>query len=126
MNLSLLYYYLCNNHFLISIIVYHTAMALCELGGKPFSVSNIFRLFEEYKAEIQKVIDVDIFSAFDFDQEHFEKLSHGLARYLDREVNLIKHIDPSLIGGVLIRAGDTVIDGSIMGRLAMLAEAMEL
>lgn len=47
MNLSLLYYYLCNNHFLISIIVYHTAMALCELGGKPFSVSNIFRLFEE-------------------------------------------------------------------------------
>lgn len=86
----------------------------------------IFRLFEEYKAEIQKVIDVDIFSAFDFDQEHFEKLSHGLARYLDREVNLIKHIDPSLIGGVLIRAGDTVIDGSIMGRLAMLAEAMEL
>ena len=86
----------------------------------------IFRLFEEYKAEIQKVIDVDIFSAFDFDQEHFEKLSHGLARYLDREVNLIKHIDPSLIGGVLIRAGDTVIDGSIKGRLAMLAEAMEL
>ena len=86
----------------------------------------IFRLFEEYKADIQKVIDVDIFSAFDFDQKHFEKLSDGLARHLEREVNLIKNIDPSLMGGILIRAGDTVIDGSIKGRLAMLAEAMEL
>ena len=86
----------------------------------------IFRLFEEYKADVQKVIDVDIFSAFDFDQDRFEKLSIGLARHLDREVNLVKHIDPSLMGGILIRAGDTVIDGSIKGRLAMLAEAMEL
>ena len=86
----------------------------------------IFRLFEEYKADIQKSIDVDVFSAFDFDQERFEKLSDGLARHLEREVNLRKHIDPSLMGGVLIRAGDTVIDGSVKGRLAMLAEAMEL
>ncbi len=86
----------------------------------------IFGLFEEYKADIQKIIDVDIFSAFDFDEKHLEKLSDRLSRHLEREVNLRKHIDPSLMGGILIRAGDTVIDGSIKGRLAMLAEAMEL
>ena len=86
----------------------------------------IFGLFEEYKADIQKIMDVDIFSAFDFDEKHLEKLSDRLSRHLEREVNLRKHIDPSLMGGILIRAGDTVIDGSIKGRLAMLAEAMEL
>ena len=34
-------------------------------------------------------------------------------------------INPSLIGGVLIRAGDLVIDGSVRGKLAKLAEALK-
>ncbi len=86
---------------------------------------SIFSLFEEYRANLQKVVDVDLFTAFDVNEDLHEKLSENLARHLEREVNVRQHLDPTLIGGVLIKAGDTVIDGSIRGRLAMLADAME-
>ena len=85
----------------------------------------IHSLFEEYKANLQKVVDVELFTAFEVNEELHEKLSENLARHLEREVNVRQNLDPGLIGGVLIKAGDTVIDGSIRGRLAMLSEAIE-
>jgi len=47
-----------------------------------------------------------------------------LGRKLEREVRVSTTTDSSLLGGVLIRAGDLVIDGSVRGRLNKLAEAM--
>ena len=43
---------------------------------------------------------------------------------LQREVTINASVDKSLLGGVLVRAGDVVIDGSVRGRLAKLALAM--
>ena len=86
---------------------------------------TIFSLFEEYRASLQKVIDVDLFTALEVNKKLYEELADNLARHLEREVNVRQHLDPALIGGGLIKAGDTVIDGSIRGRLAMLADAME-
>jgi len=43
---------------------------------------------------------------------------------LGREVRIQVSIDPTLIGGAIIRAGDTVIDGSLRGRLNKLADAL--
>jgi F-type H+-transporting ATPase subunit delta len=40
-----------------------------------------------------------------------------LKKELDRDVKITTSVDPSIIGGVIIRAGDTVIDGSIAGSL---------
>jgi F-type H+-transporting ATPase subunit delta len=46
------------------------------------------------------------------------------AKKLEREVKVSTSTDAELLGGVLIRAGDLVIDGSVRGRLNKLAEAM--
>jgi F-type H+-transporting ATPase subunit delta len=43
---------------------------------------------------------------------------------LEKDINVHTRTDSSLIGGVVIRAGDLVIDGSVRGRLNKLAEAM--
>ena len=43
---------------------------------------------------------------------------------LGREVSITSEKDPALIGGVSIRAGDLVIDGSIRGRLQQLANEL--
>ena len=63
-------------------------------------------------------------TAFEISAEAQSKLVIALTKKLDRVVTLESHIDKSLIGGAVIRAGDTVIDGSVKGRLAKLAEAM--
>ena len=80
--------------------------------------------FEELKAEQEHRVDVEVVSAFDLDADTVGKLSQALARKLDREVKVSTSTDSGLLGGVLIRAGDLVIDGSVRGRLNKLAEAM--
>ena len=49
---------------------------------------------------------------------------HDTYLRLGHEVDLEVKVDPSIIGGVVIRAGDRVIDGSVKGRLAQLAGAL--
>jgi F-type H+-transporting ATPase subunit delta len=51
-------------------------------------------------------------------------LASALSAKLEREVNMQVSVDTNLIGGAVIRAGDTVIDGSICGRLTTLAQVL--
>lgn len=85
---------------------------------------EIHKQFEQYKANREKTVDVDVVSAFEMDADSEQKLAEVLARKLEREVKVDTTVDSSLLGGVLIRAGDLVIDGSVRGRLNKLAEAM--
>lgn len=87
-------------------------------------LGEIRRQFELYKADQEKSVDVEVVSAFELPQEMVDRLADVLGRKLEREVRMSTTTDSELIGGVLIRAGDTVIDGSVRGRLNKLAEAM--
>ena len=82
------------------------------------------QLFEKLKAEQEKSLDVTVISAYDLDSAVRQTLTDVLSRKLARDVKVETEVDHSLLGGVLIRAGDTVIDGSVRGRLNKLAEAM--
>ena len=81
--------------------------------------------FDLYKAELEKSVDVEVTSAFALNDEQQDKLAKVLSARLGREVRLHTAQDASLIGGVVIRAGDLVIDGSVRGKLAQLAEALK-
>jgi F-type H+-transporting ATPase subunit delta len=80
--------------------------------------------FELYKANQEKSVDVQVISAFDLADETVGRLADVLGRKLERDVKVSSSTDRDLLGGVLIRAGDLVIDGSVRGRLNKLAEAM--
>ncbi len=80
--------------------------------------------FEQLKASLEQRVDVEVVSAFDLDAGAVDKLAQALGRKLEREVQVSTSTDSDLLGGVLIRAGDLVIDGSVRGRLNKLAEAM--
>jgi F-type H+-transporting ATPase subunit delta len=86
---------------------------------------EIAALFDLYKAEQERSVDVDVTSAFALNDEQQDKLAKVLSARLGREVRLHAAEDASLIGGVVIRAGDLVIDGSVRGKLAKLAEALK-
>lgn len=81
-------------------------------------------LFLDLKAQLEKAVHVDVATAFELSAESKAQLVIALTKKLDRVVTLESTVDKSLIGGAIIRAGDTVIDGSVKGRLAKLAEAM--
>ncbi len=85
---------------------------------------EIHSLFAQYKANKEKSVDVEVVSAFDLADEARDRLAQALGKKLEREVTVRTSTDSDLLGGVLIRAGDLVIDGSVRGRLNKLAEAM--
>lgn len=85
---------------------------------------QIAEQFEVLKANQEKSLDVDITTAYEVSSEISEKLVAALKQRLQREVRLATHIDKSLLGGAVIRAGDTVIDSSVRGKLSKLAESM--
>ena len=80
--------------------------------------------FETLKAEQEKSADVLVTSAFSLSDSQQQTLTEKLTAKLGRQVKLTVETDEALIGGVLIKSGDLVIDGSVRGKLAKLAEAM--
>lgn len=89
-------------------------------------LAEISRQFEILKANREKTVDVEVVSASDITPEQQQQLSQALSARLERSVAMHVTTDKKLLGGAVIRAGDTVIDGSLRGRLAKLAEAMNL
>lgn len=85
---------------------------------------TIADLFDAMKANHEKTMEVAIESAYDVDDSAREKLAAALQARLQRDVVLTTSVDSELIGGVIIRAGDTVIDNSVRGKLERLANAL--
>lgn len=102
----------------------HNFLAVLADNKRLGLLSQITLLFARYKANFEKSVDVEVVSAFELGEEMTQKLAAALAKRLEREVNVHNTTDASLLGGVLIRAGDLVIDGSVRGRLNKLATAM--
>jgi len=85
---------------------------------------EITQLFERFKADKDKMLSVHIVTAYALRPLLEKQLAEALKTKLGREVSITSEKDPALIGGVSIRAGDLVIDGSIRGRLQQLANEL--
>ena len=85
---------------------------------------QIASLYEEYKAEDEGYVDVDVSSAFALTKAEEKNLITSLEKTLNKTVRLKAGVDKTLIGGFLARAGDIVIDGSIKGQLQQLAKRL--
>jgi F-type H+-transporting ATPase subunit delta len=77
--------------------------------------------FDTLKDAAQGVADVTVTSAAALDETLRQKLSQALEKRLKRKVRLHCEVDPHLIGGAILRAGDLVIDGSLSTRLERIA-----
>jgi len=77
--------------------------------------------FDVLKDAAQGVADVTVTSAAALDAAMQKKLSQALEKRLKRQVRLHCEINPQLIGGAILRAGDLVIDGSLSTRLERIA-----
>lgn len=84
----------------------------------------ISSLFDALKAEAEKAADVEVTSAFSLSDAQQSALAAELTRKLGRQVKLTTLVDSSLIGGVVVRSGDLVIDGSVRGKLSKLAATL--
>ncbi len=87
-------------------------------------LADISELFDALKANQEMTLDVELSTAFELNKDVVKKITQALQSRLNREIKLQTRVDRHLIGGAVIRAGDTVIDNSVRGKLTKLAEAM--
>lgn len=85
---------------------------------------EIAAIFEALKAEAEKTVNVVVDSAFELSAAQQEKIIGSLKKRMGREVKLTCNVKKDLLGGVVIRAGDKVIDGSARTRLGEMAVAL--
>ena len=85
---------------------------------------DIAALFEELKRDAERVLKVTVRSATPLPAEQVDTIKAALKKRFGREIELEQKLDPSVIGGAVIDAGDVVIDGSVRGRLARLESAL--
>ncbi len=87
-------------------------------------ISEIVALFEAHRAEAENTIEATATSAYALSDAQVQSMTSALKKKLGREVTLTTEIDSSLIGGVIIRAGDLVIDGSTQAKIGSLTQAV--
>ena len=93
---------------------------LAENGRLPY-LPEIAKTYEQERAESEGRSQVEVRSAFELDDAQKARISSSMSKRLGTEVTLSVQVDKSLIGGVVIRAGDLVIDASLRGRMNRLA-----
>ncbi len=96
---------------------------LAENGRLPL-LPEISRIFDQFKADAERVVDVSITSAAPLGADERAKLVAALEKRFNRTVRVAADVDPTLIGGAVVRAGDLAIDGSVKARLARLAQEL--
>jgi F-type H+-transporting ATPase subunit delta len=94
-------------------------------NGRLAALPEVAELFTEFKAEYDKEIDVDIISATELAQAQLATLVSALEKRFSRKIKLNCSVDETLIGGLIIKAGDNVIDGSLRGKLNRLATTLQ-
>ncbi|HSR66228.1 MAG TPA: F0F1 ATP synthase subunit delta [Xanthomonadaceae bacterium] len=85
---------------------------------------EIAGLFEELRAEAERVVKARVTSAEPLPAGELDVLKAALRKRFGREVEVETAVDPALIGGAVIDAGDVVIDGSLKGKLERLQSAL--
>ena len=85
---------------------------------------TVAELYEQYRAEAEGHIVAEVTSAFPLSDEQQASIVSALKNKMGRDVSITTTTDKSLIGGVVIKAGDTIIDGSMKARLAALATTL--
>ncbi len=83
----------------------------------------IFRIrdrFDELWAEENKQLEVRLTSAIELDPEVVERVRAEIERQTDRKIELESSVDEGIIGGLVLRVGNMVVDASLRGRLERL------
>jgi len=63
------------------------------------------------------IVSGELFTTAKIDADEIFKLQNSLSEKLNKKVTLEQKVEPSLIGGILVRVGGVIIDGSIRGRM---------
>jgi F-type H+-transporting ATPase subunit delta len=98
-------------------------MNFLELLIENHRMPVIFRIRQQYERlweEENRTLPVEITSAIELDQTTTESLGRTIGERAGSKVKLAARVDPEIIGGIIVRVGNSILDASIKTRLEQL------
>ena len=89
-------------------------------AGRLQYAPSIKNQYEQMRAAAEGRVEVEVVAAYALDDRQQAGIAENIAGRLGKQVNIKTSVDESLIGGAVIRAGDSIIDASLRGRLTEL------
>ena len=93
-------------------------------SGRTRDLTAIIDTLVEMAASERKEAVAEVHTAVELDDDQRRRLAAALGKATGKNVSLKVVVDPSVLGGVSVQIGDTVIDGSVRNRLNQLREAL--
>jgi len=94
---------------------------LMAKNGRLKLMPDVLEQFEATRAKAENKLEAQVVSAFELSAQQTDELVNTLKNKLGCDITLTTTINESLIGGVIIKAGDTIIDASMKSQLDSLA-----
>jgi len=93
-------------------------------NGRLQLLPDIAAAFEVQRREAEHTVQAQLVTAYPASESQKDAVIAALKKRLERDIELDCTTDSSLLGGAIIRAGDLVIDGSVLGKLERLGNAL--
>ena len=93
-------------------------------AGRLSTAPQIYMLFEQKRMDAEGVAEVEVVSAYPLESAQQQEIVDAMSKRLGRKIEISSRTDKSLIGGALIRVGDSVIDASMRGKLKQLGNIL--
>jgi F-type H+-transporting ATPase subunit delta len=83
-------------------------------------IFRIRRAYEQLWEQENRILNVEITSAVELDQDTVGGLSERIRQGTGRTIALTTRVDPDILGGIVLRVGNAILDASIRNRLEQL------
>jgi len=84
------------------------------------AIARIRKRFEELWAKENRLLEVRLTSAVELDPEIVKRVGAEIERQTDQKVDLAAEVDEGIIGGLVLRVGNMVMDASVRSKLERL------
>lgn len=84
------------------------------------AIFRIRRRFEKMWAEENRLLDVEVTTAIEIGEQVVKRIGAAIEQRTGRRVNLVSRVDEHILGGLVLRVGNRVLDASIRNRLEKL------
>ncbi|RBP37807.1 F0F1 ATP synthase subunit delta [Garciella nitratireducens] len=88
--------------------------------GRLTYLEEIFLDFKEMVYKEKDILPIKVVSAIPLKEEQLVRVKEKLTKILKKEILIQNKVDPSIIGGLIVYAGDKILDGSIKSKIAKL------